>query len=66
MPVAEGVSADIMDRLDRMAEISESEKYLARRCYTAEHRRINDLVAGWMKNEGLEVHEDAVGNVIGR
>ena len=62
----ESISADIMDRLDQMARISESKDYLARRCYTPEHRRINDLVAGWMRDEGLEVREDAVGNVIGR
>lgn len=59
-------SYDIMDRLDRMAEISESSSHLTRRCYTPEHRKINDLAAWWMREAGMEVYEDAVGNVIGR
>ena len=59
-------SADIMERLDRMAAISESPTRLTRRCYTAEHRQINDLALEWMREAGMAVHEDAVGNVIGR
>jgi len=59
-------SADILSRLDAMAGISESPDYLARRCFTPEHRRINDLVARWMRAAGMSVREDAVGNVIGR
>ena len=59
-------SDDIMDRLDRMAEISESSSHLTRRCYTPEHRKINDLAAWWMREAGMEVYEDTVGNVIGR
>ncbi|HSF93944.1 MAG TPA: allantoate amidohydrolase [Thermohalobaculum sp.] len=59
-------SADIMARLDRMAEISESPRHLTRRCFTPEHRQINDLVCAWMRDAGMEVREDALGNVIGR
>ena len=59
-------SADIMERLDRMAKISEVPMHLTRRCYTPEHREINDLTAEWMRQAGMDVHEDAVGNVIGR
>lgn len=59
-------SADIMDRLDRMAEISESASHLTRRCYTPEHRRINDLAGAWMREAGMDVRQDAVGNMIGR
>jgi allantoate deiminase len=55
-----------MARLDRLAEVSESPLHLARRCYTPEHRQINDLAAAWMRNAGMSVHEDTVGNVIGR
>src|ERR687898_293940 len=29
-------------------------------------REANDLVAGWMRDAGLHVHEDAVGNLVGR
>ena len=66
MTLLNSVSADIMERLDRMAEISEARDYLARRSYTPEHRRINDLVSGWMSEAGMAVHEDAAGNLIGR
>lgn len=60
------ISYDIMDRLDRMAEISEAEEHLTRRCYTPEHRAVNVLLAGWMRDAGMAVHEDALGNLIGR
>lgn len=56
----------IMSRLDRMASISETEGQLTRRCYTPEHRKVVDLLAGWMRDSGMRVHEDAVGNLIGR
>ena len=59
-------SADIMERLERMAGISEAPAHLTRRSYTPEHRQINDLAAEWMREAGMEVHEDAVGNMIGR
>ncbi len=66
MKVLDSVSVDIMDRLDRLAEISESDQHLTRRCYTPEHRRAADLIAAWMRDAGMAVREDAVGNVIGR
>jgi allantoate deiminase len=59
-------SADIMARLDRLATISESPRYLARRCFTPEHRQVNDLLGTWMRDAGMSVREDAVGNIIGR
>lgn len=58
--------AKIMARLEAMAQISESPDVLTRRCYVPEHRQINDLVARWMRAAGMSVHEDAVGNVVGR
>lgn len=66
MNVLDSVSADIMDRLDRLAEISESDHHLTRRSYTPEHRRAANLIASWMREAGMDVREDAVGNVIGR
>ena len=61
-----GAGAGIMERLDRMAEISENKEYLTRRCYTPEHRQVNDLAGKWMQEAGMAVREDAVGNMIGR
>ena len=60
------ISLDIMDRLDRLAEITETPGYLTRRCYTPEHRAANDLAAEWMRAAGMEVWQDAVGNMMGR
>ena len=57
---------DIMSRLDQLAAISESSKWLTRRYLTREHRRANDLVGSWMREAGMTVREDAVGNIIGR
>ena len=55
-----------MQRIEELALISESENGLTRRFATPEHRRANDLVAGWMQQAGMSVHEDAIGNIIGR
>jgi allantoate deiminase len=55
-----------MVRLDQLATISESPRHLTRRCFTPEHRQINDLTGTWMRDASMTVHEDAVGNVIGR
>jgi len=60
------VSLDIMDRLDQLAEITETPGYLTRRCYTPEHRAANDLAADWMRDAGMEVWQDSVGNMMGR
>ena len=59
-------SADIMERMERLAGISESTEKLTRRCYTPEHRQVSDLAGEWMRGAGMTVREDAVGNVIGR
>ena len=58
--------ADIMARIEALAEISESAEGLTRRFLTPEHRRASDLVRGWMRDAGMSVREDAIGNVIGR
>ncbi len=58
--------AVLMQRIEALAAISESAHGLTRRYLTPEHRRANDLVAGWMREAGMSAHEDAVGNVVGR
>ncbi|MHA1164691.1 MAG: allantoate amidohydrolase [Alphaproteobacteria bacterium] len=58
--------AAIMERIDALARLSERPDGLARRCFTPEHRRANDLVGAWMQGAGMDVHEDAIGNIIGR
>lgn len=66
MPVTPAAAKRIMDRIDELAKISESPDCLTRRVATKEHRMANDLVASWMKDAGMQVREDAIGNVVGR
>ncbi|MFK7861657.1 MAG: allantoate amidohydrolase [Granulosicoccus sp.] len=56
----------LMQRIEQLATLSESEHGLTRRFATPEHRLANDMASGWMKQAGMTVHEDAIGNVIGR
>jgi len=69
-PVASTAStsfaAEIIDRIEVLGAISEADGMLTRRYLTAEHRRANDAVRGWMEAAGMAVREDAVGNIIGR
>lgn len=66
VPAAQSLGAKIMSRIDDLAALSESPDHLTRRYLTAEHRQANDLVGGWMRDAGMAVQEDAIGNIIGR
>ncbi len=61
-----GAGELLMQRIEQLATFSESDRGLTRRFATPEHRLANDLFAGWMKDAGMSVYEDAIGNVIGR
>lgn len=61
-----GTGELMMQRIEQLAAFSESENTLTRRFATPEHRKANDLVASWMTQAGMSVHEDAIGNIIGR
>ena len=54
----------------RLSELSEIGKYegggVTRLSFTQEERAAKDLVAAYMREAGLEVREDAIGNLIGR
>ncbi len=56
----------LLARIDALAAISAEPDRLSRLYLTPEHRRANDLVGGWMREAGMSVREDAVGNIIGR
>lgn len=60
------ITQQLMQRIDQLARLSESPDNLTRRFATPEHRRANDQVAQWMHEIGMEVHEDAIGNIRGR
>ena len=52
--------------LRQLSGISESDAFLCRRYLTPEHARANALVGQWMRDAGLEVRVDPLGNLIGR
>lgn len=59
-----GARAEAM--IAELATISAEPDRLVRLFLSPEHRRAADLVASWMKAEGLSVSEDALGTVRGR
>jgi allantoate deiminase len=52
--------------IDELAAISAEPGRLVRLYLTPEHRRAANLVAGWMRQAGLTLSEDALGTVRGR
>src|ERR1041385_1392647 len=59
-----GTRAEAM--VNALGTISAEPDRLVRLFLTPEHRRAADRVAGWMREAGLEVSEDALGTVRGR
>ena len=59
-------AARVLERCDALAQISEEPERLTRRFGTPAMQEANALVGGWMREAGLTVREDAVGNLIGR
>ena len=59
-------TALLVKRLDERGRISDEKGRLTRTFLSPAMRRANALVVGWMREAGLSVREDAVGNVIGR
>ena len=68
MPVSPGIEADrLWSHLSELAGIGRSEGGgVTRLSFTREERAAKDLVACYMREAGLRVREDAVGNLIGR
>lgn len=60
------VAAKVMERLDALGRISEEPDRLTRTFCSLAMRRANDLVSSWMRDAGMTVAEDALGNLIGR
>jgi allantoate deiminase len=59
-------AATVLERCALLGEVSEEPGRLVRRFGTDAMRRANELVGGWMRDAGMTVREDAVGNLIGR
>ena len=56
----------VLERCAELGRISEESGRLTRRFGTEAMRQANALVGGWMREAGLTVREDEVGNLIGR
>jgi N-carbamoyl-L-amino-acid hydrolase len=56
----------IMDWAEQLGSISDDEHALTCAYMTPAHQRTAALLAEWMRDAGMEVHVDAVGNVVGR
>jgi allantoate deiminase len=56
----------IMERLAALVKISDEPGQLTRTYGSPAMRRANNLVADWMRDAGMTVREDAIGNLIGR
>jgi allantoate deiminase len=55
-----------MWRCATLGGYSEDQVRLTRRFATAPMRQTNDAVAGWMREAGMAVRQDAIGNLVGR
>ncbi|HMP82381.1 MAG TPA: allantoate amidohydrolase [Verrucomicrobiota bacterium] len=59
------LSTIVMQRIDALAQISEESGKLTRTFASPAMRRANDLVGSWMREAGMSVRTDAIGNLIG-
>lgn len=55
----------VMDRADVLGGISEEPDRLTRRFATPSMGQVNEIVAGWMRDAGMSVRQDSIGNLIG-
>ncbi|HEX5218634.1 MAG TPA: allantoate amidohydrolase [Verrucomicrobiae bacterium] len=55
-----------MQRIEALAQISETAGQLTRTFASPAMKRAHDLVGSWMNNVGMAVRTDAIGNLIGR
>jgi allantoate deiminase len=60
------LGAQIVGRINQLAEISEHPDNLTRLFLTPEHRAAAELIMSWMVEGGMHAHLDAIGNVCGR
>jgi allantoate deiminase len=62
----ERAAGQLVRRLDNLGRVTDQPGRLARTFHSAAMRRANTLVGQWMRDAGLKVRVDAVGNLIGR
>lgn len=59
-------AARVMARCDALAAHSEEPDRLTRRFATPPMHAVNEQVAAWMREAGMDVWRDAIGNIVGR
>lgn len=59
-------AARVMSRADELAAISETPDALTRVYLSTQHLQANQRVAEWMRQAGMLVWQDSVGNICGR
>ena len=59
------IARTVMQRIDALAKISEDPNCLTRTFCSPAMRRANALVASWMREAGMIVRTDTIGNLIG-
>ncbi len=59
-------AATVMERCELLANISDEPGLLVRPYGSQAMRRVNDVVARWMREAGMSVRTDAFGNLVGR
>ena len=60
------LGAKIMAQVEELSTYSELEDGLSRRYLSPQHQQANAKVGEWMCDAGMDVHQDAIGNIIGR
>jgi allantoate deiminase len=61
-----GPAETVMERCELLAGVSEEEGRITRSYGSRAMREANEVVAGWMRDAGMTVRQDAIGNLIGR
>lgn len=64
--VQHAFGAQVMEWAETLGAISDAEHQLTCAYMTEAHQRTAAQLADWMREAGMEVHLDAVGNVVGR
>jgi allantoate deiminase len=59
-------TSQIQRRIDQLATVTDEKGNITRTFLSAAMEHANHLVAGWMREAGLEISEDSVGNLLGR
>jgi allantoate deiminase len=56
----------VMERCDLLASFSEEPDCITRRFATPPMHRVHEVISSWLRNIGMTVEIDAIGNLIGR